>query len=75
MAICRVQASPSETYARLMAREQAKGATSDADWAVYQWMVENQEPLTEPHLILDSSSTTAEQLAHRLYDYWIKHEQ
>jgi len=75
VAICRVQASPSETYARLMAREQAKGATSDADWAVYQWMVENQEPLTEPHLILDSSSASAEQLAHRLYDYWIKHEQ
>ena len=75
VAICRVQASPSETYARLMAREQAKGATSDADWAVYQWMVENQEPLTEPHLILDSSSASAEQLAHRLYAYWIQHEQ
>lgn len=75
MAICRVQASPVETYERLTARERAKGIISDADWAVYQWMVENQEPLTKPHLILDSSGASAELLARRLYDYWIENEQ
>ena len=75
VATCRVQASPTETYERLMARERATGITSDADWAVYQWMVENQEPLTDPHLILDSSGASAKQLARRLYDYWIEHEQ
>lgn len=75
VAICRVQASAAETYERLMARERSSGISSDADWAVYQWMVENQEPLTEPHLILDSSGADPEQLAHRLYKYWMEHEQ
>ena len=75
MAICRVQATQSETYRRLMARERANRATSDADWAVYQWMVENQEPLTVPHLIIDSSHAPIEQSARLLYDYWMEHEQ
>ncbi len=75
MAMCRVQASQTETYQRLMAREQAKGGTSDAGWAVYQWMVENQEPLTVPHLIIDSSVAPIEQSARRLYEFWMEHEQ
>ena len=75
IAICRVQAAQSETYQRLMAREQKKGTASDADWAVYQWMVENQEPLTVPHLIIDSSSDPIKKSARRLYEYWMEHEQ
>ena len=77
MAICRVQASQKKTYQRLLARERAKRPfiTSDADWAVYQWMVENQEPLTMPHLILDSSDVPVEQSARLLFEYWMTHEQ
>ncbi len=76
LAICRVQASQQETYKRLMARERAKplSTQSDADWAVYQWMVEKQEPLTTPHIILDSSNTPADILAHQLYTYWMEAE-
>jgi len=75
IALCRVQAAQSETYQRLIARERANRATSDADWAVYQWMVENQEPLTIPHLIIDSSHAPIEESARLLYDYWMKHEE
>ncbi len=76
LAICRVQASQQETYKRLAAREQERElSTSDADWVVYQWMVEQQEPLTAPHLILDSSDTPALTLAHELYRYWMKAEE
>ena len=47
---------------------------SDADWAVYTWMVEAQEPLVEEHLIVDTTETPAEELAKNLYEYWLNVE-
>lgn len=74
VAICVVQAAQAEIQKRLLARHH-RGASaydkSDADWAVYQWMVEAQEPVAGEHLILDTTTTTPEDLAQKLYSYWL----
>lgn len=77
VAICYVQASQAVIEQRLRARAlrgHNKLDKSDADWAVYKWMVEAQEPLTEPHLIVDTTDTSPEKLAQNLYEYWINVE-
>jgi predicted kinase len=77
VAICYVQASQDTIGQRLAQRISGKRATgdlSDADWAVYKWMVEAQEPIVGEHLILDTTETPAEELAKNLYNYWSKIE-
>lgn len=77
VAICYVQASQETIGHRLSQRISGKrqtGDLSDADWAVYKWMVEAQEPIVGEHLILDTTATPAEELAERLYNYWSKIE-
>lgn len=74
---CYVQASQDAIGQRLAQRISGKrqtGDLSDADWAVYKWMVEAQEPIVGEHLILDTTATPAEELAKRLYNYWSKIE-
>jgi predicted kinase len=77
VAICYVQASQEVIQKRLRARAlrgHNKMDKSDADWAVYKWMVEAQEPLVEDHLIVDTTDTCPEKLAQNLYDYWLNVE-
>ena len=77
VAICYVQASQEVIQQRLRARAlrgHNKMDKSDADWAVYKWMVEAQEPLTEDHLIVDTTDTSPEKLAQNLYEYWLNVE-
>ena len=74
---CYFQASPEAIKERLVQRNSANrrlGDMSDADWAVYNLLVETQEPMTNRHLILDSSSTSPEALADCLHAYWLKEE-
>lgn len=77
VAICYVQASQEVIQQRLRARAlrgHSKMDKSDADWAVYKWMVEAQEPLAEEHLIVDTTNTPSEELANNLYEYWLNVE-
>lgn len=73
VAIALVQAAQESIRQRLLQRmshERQNGDLSDADWSVYKWMVETQEPIVEPHLILDTTDTPVEVLAQRLRYYW-----
>lgn len=77
VATCYVQASQETIGQRLSQRISGKrqtGDLSDADWAVYRWMVEAQEPIVGEHLILDTTATPADVLAEKLYNYWSKVE-
>ena len=77
VAICYVQAAQEVIQQRLRARAlrgHSKMDKSDADWAVYKWMVEAQEPLAEDHLIVDTTDTPPEKLAQNLYEYWLNVE-
>lgn len=77
VAIALVQAAQQVIHQRLlqrMSRERTDGDLSDADWSVYKWMVETQEPIVEPHLVLDTTDTPIETLAQRLYRYWMQVE-
>lgn len=73
-AVCYVQASQDTIRHRLLQRSGAgrrQGDLSDADWSVYKWMVEAQEPVVEEHLIIDTTTTPPEELAKKLHDYWL----
>ena len=75
--ICSVQAAQDVIQHRLYQRingGRRKTDMSDADWTVYKWMVETQEPVVEPHLIVDTTSTPPDVLAKRLYHYWLESE-
>jgi predicted kinase len=77
VAVCYAQASQQVIRSRLQRRDsnnRRNGDLSDANWAVYKWMVEAQEPVAGPHLILDTTITPATVLAQRLYQYWTKVE-
>ncbi|MCB8942644.1 MAG: ATP-binding protein [Ardenticatenaceae bacterium] len=74
---CSVQASQDVIQQRLYQRingGRRKTDMSDADWTVYKWMVETQEPVVGPHLIVDTTSTPPDVLAKRLYHYWLESE-
>jgi predicted kinase len=73
LTICYVQASQAVIQQRLQTRIRRghnKNDQSDADWAVYKWMVEAQEPLVDEHLIVDTSDASPDELAQKLYEYW-----
>jgi predicted kinase len=75
--ICSVQAAQDIIQHRLYQRingSRRKTDMSDADWTVYKWMVETQEPVVGSHLILDTTSTSPDVLAKRLYHYWRESE-
>jgi len=75
--ICSVQASQEAIQQRLYQRingARRKTDMSDADWTVYKWMVETQEPVVGPHLIVDTTATPSDVLAKRLYRYWLDNE-
>lgn len=77
VAVCYVQASQEVIWERLQKRnsgERRPGDLSDADWSVYKWMVEAQEPIVGDHLILDTTAALPDELANRLYDYWLNEE-
>ncbi|MBE2220174.1 MAG: ATP-binding protein [Anaerolineae bacterium] len=77
VAICYVQASQEVIQQRLRARAlrgHSNMDKSDADWAVYKWMVEAQEPLAEDHLIVDTTDSSPQKLAQNLYEYWLNVE-
>lgn len=77
LAICYAQASQEAIRERLLQRmsgSRRDGDLSDADWSVYKWMVEAQEPVVGEHLIVDTTSTPPDELARKLYDYWLKCE-
>ncbi len=77
VAMCYVQASQETIGKRLARRISGKrqtGDLSDADWTVYKWMVEAQEPIVGEHLVLDTTETPAVKLAEKLYRYWVKIE-
>jgi predicted kinase len=76
-AVCHVQASEEITRQRLARRlggDRHNGDVSDAGWSVYQWMVEAQEPVAVDHLPLDTTTTPPDDLAARLYQYWMQRE-
>ena len=78
LALCCVQASEAVTRQRLLRRVQGRrspGDASDAGWSVYRRMLEAQEPVTLPHLFLDTSHTPVDILAERLHDYWMHQEE
>lgn len=77
VATCYVQAAQETIRERLHRRnsgQRREGDLSDADWSVYKWMVEAQEPVVGEHLILDTTATPPIVLAQRLYDYWLNCE-
>lgn len=77
VAVCLVQAAEEVVRQRLLHRmgdDRRETDLSDAGWSVYQWMVQAQEPVTGPHLILDTTSIPPEELAVRLRDYWLARE-
>jgi predicted kinase len=77
VAVCYVQAAQDVIHERLQQRNSGsrrEGDLSEADWSVYKWMVEAQEPVIGEHLILDTSSTLPEELAVQLYYYWLNCE-
>jgi predicted kinase len=77
MTICSVQASQEVIQQRLYQRingSRRKTDMSEADWTVYKWMVETQEPVMESHLIVDTTATSPDVLAKRLYHYWLENE-
>jgi predicted kinase len=74
---CSVQAAQDTIQHRLYQRingKRRKTDMSDADWTVYKWMVETQEPVVGPHLILDTTATPPDVLAKKLYHYWLESE-
>jgi predicted kinase len=77
VAVTYVQAAQDTIHERLHRRnsgQRRKGDLSDADWSVYKWMVEAQEPVVGEHLILDTTATPPQILAERLYNYWLNCE-
>ena len=77
VAVTYVQASQDIIEERLLQRNSGnrrKGDLSDADWSVYKWMVEAQEPVVGDHLILDTTNTPPYELAVQLSDYWLNCE-
>ncbi len=77
VAVCTVQAAQDIIRQRLGQRQRRGHSVkdkSDADWAVYQWMVEVQEPVVGDHLILDTTDTPPDVLAGKLRDYWLEIE-
>ena len=77
VAVCSVQAAQETIRERLFKRnsgQRRKTDLSDADWSVYKWMVEAQEPVVGEHLILDTTATPPQILAERLYNYWLNCE-
>lgn len=77
VAVCHVQAATDVVRQRLLMRsagQRHNGDLSDADWAVYQWMVQAQEPIVVPHITLDTTGTPAAELAQQLSDYWLSVE-
>lgn len=77
VAVCTVQAAQDVIRQRLTQRHRRGHSArdkSDADWVVYQWMVEAQEPVVGEHLILDTTVTSSETLAAQLSDYWLEVE-
>ena len=77
VAVCTVQAAQEVIRQRLNQRQNRGHDAidkSDADWVVYQWMVEAQEPVVGDHLILDTTSSSPEYLAQQLRDYWMECE-
>jgi predicted kinase len=74
VAVCLVQASEEAVRQRLshrMGDNRRETDLSDAGWSVYQWMVQSQEPVVGPHLILDTTTTDPDVLAAQLRDYWL----
>lgn len=77
VAVCHVQAATDVVRQRLQLRatgQSHNGDLSDADWSVYQWMVQAQEPIVVPHITLDTTGTSAGELAARLSNYWLSVE-
>jgi predicted kinase len=73
VAVCHVQAAQDVIETRLRQRAngvRGAGDVSEADWSVYRWMQERQEPLQREHLLVDTSSTPPAILAQNLYHYW-----
>jgi predicted kinase len=78
VAIATIQASQEVVRQRLqqrMSKQRRQGDLSDADWSVYKWMVEAQEPVVEPHIILDTTATSPDELAAQLAHYWLQVEE
>ncbi len=78
LAICHVQVAKDVARQRLEKRivgQRRETDMSEADWAVYQWMVEAQEPVERPHLVLDTTETPVQVLAWQLKEYWLACEQ
>jgi len=78
LAICHVQVAKDVARQRLEKRivgQRRETDMSEADWAVYQWMVEAQEPVERPHLVLDTTDTPIQVLAWQLKEYWLACEQ
>lgn len=78
LAICYIQANQAVVDERLRQREQQQQREvdlSDADWFVYKWMVETQEPLVREHIVLDTTNASLSVLADKLFDYWKECEQ
>jgi predicted kinase len=78
VATATIQAAQEAIRQRLqqrMSRQRREGDLSDADWSVYKWMVEAQEPVAGPHLILDTTSTPPDTLAQQLAHYWLQVEE
>jgi len=77
VAVTYVQAAQDVIRDRLLQRNSGnrrEGDLSDADWSVYKWMVEAQEPVVGEHLILDTTNTPSYELAVQLSDYWLNCE-
>lgn len=77
VAVCYVQAAQEIIHERLYQRNSGNRRSSDlsdADWSVYKWMVEAQEPVVGDHLIIDTSNTPADELAAQLCRYWLDNE-
>lgn len=74
VAVCYVQASQAIIRQRMRQRaskERHETDLSDADWSVYQWMVETQEPVMVDHIVIDNTDASADELGEKLAAYWL----
>lgn len=60
LVVVKTVASEEVVRERLRARQEEAAEVSDADWRIYRRMASRQEPISHPHLVIDTSQNLEE---------------
>jgi predicted kinase len=63
LVVVKTVASEEVVRERLKARQEADAEVSDADWRIYRRMATRQEPISHPHLVIDTTEGLEEAVA------------